>query len=314
MEKTSPILITGASGMIGSALKRILIGRGFTRILAPTHAELELRDQWGVFDYFQKFKPEYVFHLAARVGGIHANSTYPGQFIYDNTAMQANVLEAARRSLGQDGAVKKLLFPGSACTYPKFAPQPVKEEEFLNGLIEPTNLPYAAAKINGLVMAQAYAREYGLSVVLPMPTNTYGVGDNFDPKASHVIPALMKRFHEAKQNGSKEEVLWGTGSPLREFVYVDDVADAMLFLIEKQEDSSLVNLGSMEEISIRDLAGKVAQTVGYEGKITTDPEKPDGAPRKMLDSTRLFALGWRPSVSLEEGLKRMYQHHFMGQA
>lgn len=305
MQTQAKILLTGASGMIGSALARLLKEQGFSQVFTPTHAELELRDQQAVFAYFQQHKPEYVFHLAARVGGIHANSAYPGQFLYDNTSMQINIIEACRRY-----GVEKLLFPGSACTYPKFAPQPVKESEFLNGMIEPTNLAYATAKINGLVMAQSYAKEYGLNIVLPMPTNTYGIGDNFDPSASHVIPALMKRFHEAKRDNLAEVVMWGTGSPLREFIYVDDVADAMLFLMQRHEGAGLINLGSMQEISIRELAAIISEVVEYKGKISMDATKPDGAPRKMLDSTPLFALGWTSKIPLKDGLMRMYRHHF----
>ncbi len=305
MEKSSKIVITGASGMIGSALKRLLSEAGHTALLTPTHAELELRDQQAVQRYFAMHQPEYVFHLAARVGGIHANSTYPGQFIYDNTAMHTNVIEAARNA-----NVKKLLFPGSACTYPKMAPQPVYESEFLNGPIEPTNIAYAAAKINGIIMAQAYAREYGMQVVVPMPTNTYGVGDNFDPNASHVIPALMKRFHEAKEHGTEKEVLWGTGTPLREFIYVDDVADALIFLMQHYDSPEIINVGTMQEITIAELARTIARVVGYEGTLVQDTEKPDGAPRKILDSSHLKGMGWQPKVTLEEGLKRMYTHHF----
>lgn len=299
------ILVTGASGMIGSSLARQLRERGCARLLAPSHAALDLREQSAVFAYFAEHKPEIVFHLAARVGGIHANSTYPGQFIYDNTAMQANVFEAARRA-----GVQKILFPGSACTYPKMAPQPVKESEFLNGPIEPTNLAYAGAKINGILMAQAYAREYGMKVIIPMPTNTYGVGDNFDPKASHVIPALMQRFHDAKAQHLPEVTLWGSGAPLREFIYVDDVAGAFLFLMEHYENPEIINVGTMAEVSIADLAKIIAEVVGYKGKIGLDTTKPDGAPRKILDSTPLLALRWRPNITLAEGLKRMYSHHF----
>ncbi len=305
MDTASTILLTGASGMIGSSLKRLLTTRRYARVLAPTHAALDLRDQRAVMDYVRTHRPAAIFHLAARVGGIHANNTYPAQFIYDNTAMHTNVIEAAYRC-----GVERLLFPGSACTYPKLAPQPVKETEFLNGQIEPTNLAYACAKINGLIMAQSYAREYGMKVVLPMPTNTYGIGDNFDPQASHVIPALMKRFHDAKLKSTPDVTLWGTGCPLREFVYVDDVADAMLFLMERYDSHQIINLGTQQEVSIRTLAGIVAEVVGYKGEILTDESKPDGAPRKVLDSSKLLGLGWKPKVSLREGLERMYNYHF----
>lgn len=306
MQKTDTILITGATGMIGSALLRRLSAAGYARLLAPSHKELELRDAQAVGSYMQAHKPAYVFHLAARVGGIHANSTYPADFIYDNTSMQLNVFEAARQA-----GVTKILFPGSACTYPKFAPQPVKESEFLNGSPEPTNLAYAAAKINGVILAQSYAKQHGMKVVVPMPTNTYGVGDNFNPEASHVIPALMKRFHEAKLQNAPEVVMWGSGTPLREFLYVDDAADAFIFLMQQHDSSDIINLGTMQEISIAELAGKVAQAVGYTGRITQDITKPDGAPRKILESSRLFALGWTPQVGLAEGLNKMYNHHFM---
>lgn len=305
MQASDSILITGASGMIGSALVRLLKQGGYQNLLIPPHSELELRNQQAVLDYFSRHNPAYVFHLAARVGGIHANSKYPGQFVYDNTAMQLNVFEAARLA-----KVKKILFPGSACTYPKMAPQPVKIESFLDGKIEPTNLAYASAKINGLILAQSYAREYGMQVVLPMPTNTFGIGDNFDPSASHVIPALMARFHQAKENRHSSETIWGTGTPMREFIYVDDVADSFLFLMEHFQSAELINVGTMQETSIGDLAAKIAQTIGFTGEIRFDTQKPDGAPRKILDSTPLFALGWQPKVTLGEGLRRMYQYHF----
>jgi GDP-L-fucose synthase len=306
MEKNATILITGASGMIGSALARLLKEDGYSHLLTPTHKELELREQSATDAYFAKHKPAYVFHLAARVGGIHANNTYPGQFIYDNTAMQLSVFEAARKH-----KVAKLLFPGSACTYPKLAPQPVKESEFMNGLIEPTNLAYATAKLNGIVMAQSYAKEYGMKMVIPMPTNTYGVGDNFDPKASHVIPALMQRFHDAAAQNLPEVVIWGTGTPKREFIYVDDVALAFAFLMKNHENSDIINVGTMQEVTINELAHAIAQVTGYKGKILFDTAKPDGAMRKILDSTPLFGLGWQPRVRLTEGLARMYKKHFV---
>jgi GDP-L-fucose synthase len=275
--------------MIGSALKRILAERGFDNLLTPSRKELDLRVQADVESYFSKNKPDYVFHLAAIVGGIHANNTYPAKFVYENTIMHSNVIEASHKA-----KVKKLLFPGSACTYPKFAQQPVKEQEFLNGLIEPTNLAYAGAKINGVIMAQSYRREFGLKTIVPMPTNAYGVGDNFDPAASHVIPALMKRFHEAKLSNLPQIEIWGSGKPLREFIYVDDATDAMIFLMNNYDELDIINLGTEQEISIADLAGKIASVVGYKGKIILDTSKPDGAPRKCLDSAKLRALGWKP--------------------
>lgn len=304
MQQSDTVLITGSSGLIGRALKRKLIAMNQS-LLMPTHAELDLRNQTAVFHYFEKKKPAYVFHLAAVVGGIHANNTYPGKFIYDNTQMHCNIIEASR--LYQ---IKKLLFPGSACTYPKLAIQPIKESSFLDGFIEPTNIAYAAAKINGIVMCQSYAREYGLSVVLPMPTNAYGIGDNFDPSASHVIPALMKRLHEATESNIAEITLWGSGKPLREFIYADDLANAFIFLMKHYDSYDIINIGTMQEISIIELAKKIATVVGYEGKIFTDIQKPDGVKRKCLDSSKLFSLGWEPVVSLDMGLKKMYHHHF----
>jgi GDP-L-fucose synthase len=302
-DNNKKILITGHSGMVGSALVRLLRQKKQAQLLTPSHAELELRDQAQVMAYFKQHSPDYVFHLAAVVGGIHANNTYPAKFIYDNTQMHCNIIEAAAQF-----KVKKLLFPGSACTYPKLAPQPIKENFFLDGLIEPTNIAYAAAKINGIVMCQAYARERQLNAILPMPTNAYGIGDNFNPEASHVIPALMRRFHEAKLQKLPEVVLWGTGKPLREFIYVDDLADALIFLMENYDSSEIINVGTMQEITIADLSQQIAKTVGYTGKITLDTTKPDGAPRKCLDSTRLNSLGWKPKITLQEGLQRMYAH------
>lgn len=304
MNKNSKILITGSTGMVGSALLRRLSNQDY-QLLHPTRSELDLRDQQKVSAYFALHQPEYVFHLAAIVGGIHANNTYPAKFIFDNTQMHCNIIHSAYQH-----GVKKLLFPGSACTYPKFATQPIQESAFLDGLIEPTNIAYAAGKINGIVMCQSYAREYNFNAIVPMPTNAYGVGDNFDPNASHVIPALMKRFHEAKINRLSEVVLWGSGKPLREFIYVDDFADALVFLMQNYNGNALINLGTMQEIAIADLAQAIAEVVGYKGSIALDTTKPDGAPRKCLDSSALFAMGWKPTVSLSEGLSRMYKNHF----
>lgn len=304
MSTPHKILITGSTGMVGSAVLRRLKQTDAT-LLNPTHSELDLRDQAKVLDYFKTHRPDHVFHLAAIVGGIHANNTYPAKFIFDNTQMHANVIDAAYQS-----GVKKLLFPGSACTYPKMAPQPIPESSFLNGLIEPTNIAYAAAKINGIIMCQAYRKQYGFNAIVPMPTNAYGVGDNFDPEASHVIPALMKRFHEAKENQLPVVTLWGSGTPMREFIYTDDLADALLFLMANYNELDIINVGSGQEISIADLARLIAEVVGYEGRIELDTTKPDGAPRKCLDSARLFALGWEPKVGLLEGLRAMYQWHF----
>jgi GDP-L-fucose synthase len=304
MQKQDKILITGSTGMIGSALNRTLALQGYDNILAPDRKTLDLKDQSAVDTFFAKTKPDYVFHLAAIVGGIHANNTYPAKF-YENTIMQSNVINAASRN-----NVKKLLIPGSACTYPKFAPQPVKESEFLNGLIEPTNLAYAGAKINGIIMAQSYRRELGLKTIIPMPTNAYGINDNFSPNASHVIPALMTRFENAKKDGLEQVDIWGSGKPLREFIFVDDVAEAFIFLMRNYDEVDIINLGTQEEISIAELAKKIADIVGYKGEVTLDTSKPDGAPRKCLDSSKLRSLGWKPKTPLDEGLKKMYEYHF----
>ncbi|MBA3660172.1 MAG: GDP-L-fucose synthase [Gammaproteobacteria bacterium] len=304
MQPNSKILITGASGMVGSALVRAFTPLAY-HLFTPTHAELDLRNQNRVLSYFEKNKFDYVFHLAAIVGGIHANHHFPAKFIYDNTLMQSNVIHSAFEC-----GVKKLMLPGSACTYPKLAEQPIKETAFLDGKIEPTNIAYAAAKINGIVMAQSFAREHQFNVITPMPTNAYGVGDNFDPQASHVIPALMKRFHDAKTAKLAQVTLWGSGTPLREFIYVDDLADALIFLMQEYDSYELINVGTMQEIAIFELAKAIATIVGFEGEIELDPSKPDGAPRKCLDSSPLFTLGWQPRTDLLEGLTQMYRYHF----
>jgi len=304
MNQSVKILITGSTGMVGSALARQLSNHN-CQLLTPTHKQLDLRDQQAVNRFFSEYQPDYVYHLAAIVGGIHANNTYPAKFIYDNTQMHCNVIQAA-----YSHGVKKLLFPGSACTYPKLAPQPIHETSFLEGSIEPTNIAYAAAKINGIVMCQSYRREHQFNAIVPMPTNAYGVNDNFDPNASHVIPGLMKRFNEAKIQKLSEVVLWGTGTPLREFIYVDDLADALIFLMEYYDSGNIINVGTMQEITISMLAQQIADVVGYHGTISLDISKPDGAPRKCLDSSSLFSLGWQPKISLQEGLKRMYEYHF----
>lgn len=307
MQQQNKILITGSKGLVGSALSQQLRTAGFTNLLLPTHAELNLINQQQVADFFQQHQPEYVFHLAAIVGGIQANNKYPATFIYDNTQMHCNLIENCHRY-----GVKKLLFPGSACTYPKLAPQPITETEFLNGFIEPTNIAYAAAKINGLVMCQSFAKQHAMNIVLPMPTNAYGINDHFHPEFSHVIPALLQRFHNAKEENIPEVIMWGSGAPLREFIYADDLADAFIFLMQQHTSLEIINVGTMQEISIIELAHLIASIVGYKGRIILDTEKPDGAPRKCLDSSKLFALGWRPKISLAQGLERVYQNYKLG--
>ncbi|MBN8828431.1 MAG: GDP-L-fucose synthase [Sphingobacteriia bacterium] len=302
MDKNSKILITGSKGLIGSSLYEMLITQGYNNIVAPSSKELNLLDQLAVKKFFEEHKPEYVFHLAAIVGGIIANSTLGGKFLYDNTQMQLNVIHYAYLN-----GVKKLLFPGSACTYPKFAEQPVKEESFMTGSVEPTNIAYATAKINGIIMCQQYRSQYGTNFIVPMPTNAYGVNDSFDPTNSHVIPALIQRIHKAKTENSSEIIVWGTGKPLREFIFADDVADAFIFLMQNYNDASIINVGTMAEISILELTKTIAKVVGFKGEIVQDLSKPDGTPRKLLDSNKLFNLGWKPKVTLEEGITKVYK-------
>ncbi len=291
MEKTSKILVTGASGLIGSALVRLLRLEGYENVLTPDSLEVDCRIPEDVDDYFLKYYPEYVFHLAAQVGGIHENDTKSADFIYDNTMMHSVIFNACRFS-----KVKKLLFPGSACAYPKQALQPIKEQDFLNGPPEQTNLAYAIAKQNGIVMAQSYAKQYGMRVALPMVTNTYGIGD----RSSHVIPQLMQKFCS-----NEDVVLWGTGRPLREFIYADDVASAFLFLMENYDSQEIINVGTGREIPINALAAMIATICEYKGKASFDNTKPDGAMRKVLDSSRINAMGWAPKVSLEDGLRKV---------
>lgn len=305
MEVTSTILITGSKGMVGSALLRALSPH-YSHLLFPTRETINWCNQEVVTDYFNQHRPDYVFHLAARVGGIAANQAYPASFIYENTQMHCNVIHAAYQA-----GVKKILFPGSACTYPKFATQPLSPSAFLDGQVEPTNLAYAVSKMNGILMCQSYAKQYNWRAIVAMPTNAYGVNDNFDPNASHVIPALMKRFHEAKINKQAEVILWGSGKPLREFIYVDDLADALIFLMQQYESTEIINVGTQQEISIAQLATEIASVCNYQGKIILDTTKPDGMMRKCLDSSHLFNLGWKPKVNLRQGLQKMYQHHFV---
>ncbi len=302
MEKSSKIYIAGHRGMVGSSILRALQAKGYSNFLLKTSAELDLRNQQAVADFFTVEKPDYVFLAAAKVGGIVANNTYRADFIYENMMIQSNVIHQAYLN-----GVKKLLFLGSSCIYPKLAPQPLKEEYLLTGLLEPTNEPYAIAKIAGIKMCDAYREQYGCNFISVMPTNLYGPNDNYDLNNSHVLPALLRKFITAKNNGDAAVTIWGTGSPLREFLHADDLADACLYLMETHNDSGLVNIGVGEDISILDLAKMVKQIVGFEGDIITDTTKPDGTPRKLMDVSKLTNLGWKASISLEKGINKVYQ-------
>ena len=302
MEKSSKIYIAGHRGMVGSSILRALKSKGYSNFVLKTSAELDLRNQLAVADFFALEKPDYVFLAAAKVGGIVANNTYRADFIYENMMIQSNVIHQAYLN-----GVKKLLFLGSSCIYPKLAPQPLKEEYLLTGLLEPTNEPYAIAKIAGIKMCDAYREQYGCNFISVMPTNLYGPNDNYDLNNSHVLPALLRKFITAKNNGDTAVIIWGTGSPLREFLHADDLADACLFLMQTHNESGLVNIGVGEDISILDLAKMVKQIVGFEGEIITDTSKPDGTPRKLMDVSKLTNLGWKASISLEEGIKKVYE-------
>ncbi|RAK20399.1 GDP-L-fucose synthase [Anoxybacillus vitaminiphilus] len=302
MERSSKIYIAGHRGLVGSAILRKLQADGYTNLVYKTSQELDLRDKNQVDEFFAEEKPEYIFLAAAKVGGIVANNEYPADFIRDNLMIQTNVIDAAYRN-----GVKKLLFLGSTCIYPKFAPQPLKEEYLLTGELEPTNEPYAIAKIAGIKMCQSYNRQYGTKYISVMPTNLYGPNDNFDLHTSHVLPALIRKFHEAKENNAPYVEVWGTGTPRREFLYSDDLADACVFLMNNYEGNEIVNVGVGEDISIKELAEKIKNIVGYQGEIKFDTTKPDGTPRKLVDVSKINALGWKASISLEEGLQKAYQ-------
>ena len=288
--------------MVGSAIIRKLKAEGYEKLAVRSSKELDLRDQASVRDFFQKERPDYVFLAAAKVGGIHANNTYRADFLYDNLVMEANVIQSAHEI-----KVKKLLFLGSSCIYPKLAPQPLKEESLLTGLLEPTNEPYAIAKIAGIKLCESYMDQYGDCFVSAMPTNLYGPNDNYDLNNSHVLPALVRKFHTAKVNKEATVTIWGTGSPLREFLHVDDLADALVFLMNNYEERLFVNVGYGEDLSIKDLAMLIKRIVGYEGDLSFDTSKPDGTPRKLMDSSRINALGWKPTITLEEGIRRVYE-------
>jgi GDP-L-fucose synthase len=301
MQPDSRIFIAGHRGLVGSAIRRRLEQEGYGNLLLRSRNELDLEDQAAVFRLFRTERPEYVFLAAAKVGGILANSRYPAEFIRSNLSIQLNVVEAAYRS-----GVSKLMFLGSSCIYPKHAPQPIREEYLLSGLLEPTNQAYAVAKIAGIELCQAYNRQYGTNYVSVMPTNLYGPGDNFDLENSHVLPALIRKFHDAKLSNAPTVTIWGTGAPRREFLHVDDMADACVFLMNGYDGSEIVNIGCGEDISIAELAGIVRDAVGFQGELVFDSSKPDGTPQKLLDVSRLRALGWNPTKSLREGIAETY--------
>ena len=302
MEKSAKIYIAGHRGMVGSAIYRKLIQEGYSNIITRTSAELDLRDQQAVTEFFNLEKPDYVFLAAAKVGGIVANNTYRADFLYENLAIQNNVIHQAYKN-----DVKKLMFLGSSCIYPKLAPQPLKEEYLLTGLLEETDEPYAIAKIAGIKMCDAYRDQYQSNFISVMPTNLYGYNDNYHPQNSHVMPALIRKFHEAKVNGTPEVVVWGSGSPMREFLFADDLADACYFLMENYNESHLINIGTGVDLTIKDLALLIKKVVGYEGELTFDSTKPDGTPRKLMDVSKLHGLGWKHQIELEEGIKLAYQ-------
>lgn len=288
--------------MVGSALVRKLRAEGYETIITRTSSQLDLRNQAAVADFFAEEQPEYVFLAAAKVGGILANNTYRAEFLYDNLLIEANIIHSAYQN-----GVKKLLFLGSSCIYPKLAPQPLKEDYLLSGFLEPTNEPYAIAKITGIKLCEAYRSQYGANFISAMPTNLYGPNDNYDLNGSHVLPALIRKFHEAKVNNQPSVEVWGTGSPRREFLHADDLADACFFLMEHYNDELFVNIGTGEDVTIRELAETVRETVGYEGELRWNTDKPDGTPRKLMDVSRLHAMGWKHKTDLKEGIEQTYQ-------
>ncbi|MDU2155643.1 MULTISPECIES: GDP-L-fucose synthase [Clostridium] len=302
MNKDSKIYVAGHRGLVGSAIVRELKKKGCTNIIGKTHKELDLMDALAVENFFKEERPEYVFLAAAKVGGIYANSTYPADFIFENLQIQNNVIGNAYKY-----GVKKLMFLGSSCIYPKMCPQPIKEEYLLSGYLEETNEAYALAKISGLKMCQYFNKQYGTNFISVMPTNLYGPYDNFHPEHSHVMPALIRRFHEAKVNGAKEVVVWGSGTPLREFLYSEDMADACIYLMENYEGNDFFNIGTGKEITIKALAELIKEVVGYEGEIVWDSSKPDGTPRKLLDVSRLESQGWKYKMELKDGIKEAYK-------
>lgn len=301
MQTKNKIYVAGHRGMVGSAMVRKLQAEGYNNIVTRTSAELDLRNQQAVADFFATEKPEYVFLSAAKVGGIVANNTYRADFLYDNLMIQNNIIHQSYVK-----NVKKLMFFGSSCIYPKLAPQPLKEEYLLTGLLEPTNEPYAIAKISGIKMCEAYRDQYGCNYIAVMPTNLYGLNDNYHPQNSHVLPALIRKFHEAKESGASFVEIWGTGTPLREFLFADDLADACFHLMLNYNEKQFVNIGYGEDLTIKELAETVKNVIGYEGELKFDTTKPDGTPRKLMDSNKLFATGWKPKTTLTEGIKIAY--------
>jgi GDP-L-fucose synthase len=302
MQKHEKIYIAGHRGMVGSAMQRKLQKEGFNNIVVRTSAEMDLTNQQAVADFFSAEKPDYVFLAAARVGGIVANNTHHADFIYQNLMIESNIIHHSY--LNQ---VKKLMFFGSSCIYPKLAPQPLKEESLLTGLLEPTNEPYAVAKIAGIKLSEGYRDQYGCNFISVMPTNLYGYGDNYHPDHSHVVPGLIRRIHEAKAQNSPSVIVWGTGTPLREFLFVDDLADACFMLMQQYDEKGFINVGCGKDLTVKELAELIKKVVGYEGEIIFDTTKPDGTPRKLMDISRISKLGWAPKVSLEEGLKLAYE-------
>jgi GDP-L-fucose synthase len=306
MEKNSKIYVAGGNGMVGSAIVRKLTSEGFTNFILPSSKELDLRNQQAVEKFFSTEKPDYVFLAAAKVGGILANNTYRAEFLYDNLMIENNVIHQSYVH-----GVKKMLFLGSSCIYPKLAPQPLKEESLLSGFLEETNEPYAIAKIAGIKLCESYRLQYGCNFISAMPTNLYGPNDNYDLKSSHVIPALIRKFHEAKKNNQKSVEVWGTGTPKREFLHVDDMADACVFLMKNYNDIQFVNIGVGDDLTIKELAELIKKIVDFEGEIVFDTSKPDGTPRKLMDVSKTKAMGWAPKIKLEEGLTAVFRDAFL---
>jgi GDP-L-fucose synthase len=301
LKQSDKIYIAGHRGMVGSAIHRNLVAAGFTNFVSRTSSELDLRNQQAVLDFFNAEKPDYVFLAAAKVGGIMANSTYRADFLYENLQIQNNIIHSAYLT-----KVEKLMFLGSSCIYPKFAEQPISEDSLLTGKLEETNEPYAIAKIAGIKMCEAYRYQYGCNFISVMPTNLYGPNDNYDLNNSHVLPAMIRKFHEAKESNTAAVELWGTGKPMREFLHADDLADACVYLMQNYHESSLVNIGTGVDVTIKELAETIQEIVGYEGKINWDTEKPDGTPRKLMNVSKLHDLGWQHTINLKEGIKRVY--------